>query len=70
MTATTQKIDKAQIEAKFQELKAEVDTTTDEAKGYAVSAGAVIALVLVIAFFLLGRSRGKRSRAVVEIIRI
>ncbi len=69
MTAP-QKIDKTQIEAKFQELKADIDSTTDEAKSYAVTAGAVGALVLVLAFFLLGRSRGKRSRAVVEIVRI
>ena len=69
MTAP-QKIDKTQIEAKFQELKAEVDSTTDEAKSYAITAGAVAALVLVLAFFLIGRSRGKRSRAVVEIVRI
>jgi hypothetical protein len=69
MTAT-QKIDKTQIEAKFEELKAAVDDTTDEAKSYAISAGAAIGLILVLAFFLLGRSRGKRSRAVVEIVRI
>jgi hypothetical protein len=69
MTAP-QKIDKTQIEAKFQELKAEVDSTTDEAKSYAITAGAVAALILVLAFFLLGRNRGKRSRAVVEIVRI
>ncbi len=69
MTAP-QKIDKTQIEAKFQELKAEVDSTTDEAKSYAITAGAVAALVLVLAFFLIGRSRGKRSRAVVEIVRL
>lgn len=69
MTAP-QKIDKTQIEAKFQELKAEVDSTTDEAKSYAITAGAVVALVLVLAFFLIGRSRGKRSRAVVEIVRL
>lgn len=69
MTAP-QKIDKGQIEAKFQELKAEVDSTTDEAKSYAITAGAIGALVIMIAFFLIGRSRGKRSRAVVEIVRI
>ncbi len=69
MTAP-QKIDKTQIEAKFQELKAEVDSTTDDAKSYAITAGAVGALILVLAFFLLGRNRGKRSRAVVEIVRI
>mgnify|MGYP001813236100 CR=1 FL=1 len=70
MTAPTQKIDRAQIEAKFQELKADVDTTTDEAKSYAITAGAAVGLLLVILFFLIGRSRGRKSRAVVEIIRI
>ncbi len=69
MTAP-QKIDKTQIEAKFQELKAEVDSTTDDAKSYAITAGAAGALILVLVFFLLGRNRGKRSRAVVEIVRI
>lgn len=69
MTAP-QKIDRTQIEAKFQELKAEVDSTTDDAKSYAITAGAVAALVLMLTFFLIGRSRGKRSRAVVEIVRI
>jgi hypothetical protein len=69
MTAP-QKIDRSQIEAKFQELKTEVDTTTGEVKSYAITVGAVVGLMLVIAFFLMGRSRGKRSRAVVEITRI
>ena len=48
----------------------EVDSTADEAKSYAITAGAVAALVIMIVFFLIGRSRGRRSRAVVEIVRI
>jgi hypothetical protein len=58
------------IRAKLEEIRGEIDETTESAKPYAVYAavgGVVLALILA---FLLGRSRGKRKNTWVEIRRL
>ena len=69
MTEAT-RIDRADIEAKFRELQGEVSDVQDEAMNVAVTVGAVIAVVVVVAAFVLGRRRGNRSRTFVEIRRL
>ncbi|CAN5808541.1 hypothetical protein BH23ACT5_BH23ACT5_07990 [soil metagenome] len=62
-------IRRSDIEAKARELEAALDETTEAAQNTAVIAGVVVA-VLVLASFWIGRRRGKRSKAVVEVYRV
>lgn len=57
------------IEAKAREIQAALDETREAAQNTAVVAGLVVA-VIVVAAFIIGRRRGKRSRAIVEVYRV
>jgi hypothetical protein len=63
-------ITRADIEAKFAELRGEVDERTEAAKvpALAVAAGAVV--VTVVVAYWLGRRRGRKRQMVLEIRRI
>ncbi len=63
-------VTRADIEAKLQEIRGEVDTTATEAKSYALTAGIVAAVVLIGGAYLLGRRRGRKKSTVVEIRRV
>jgi hypothetical protein len=63
-------ITRADIQAKFQEIKGEVDEATDTAKPFMLVAGVAAAVVVVTAAYLLGRRRGKKKTTVVEIRRV
>ncbi len=63
-------VTRADIEAKLQEIRGEVDNTATEAKSYALTAGIVAAVVLIGGAYLLGRRRGRRKSTVVEIRRV
>ena len=65
-----QHIDRSDIEAKFRELRGEVNETAESAKGTAVAVGAAIAVAVVLGAFVLGRRRGRRRTTVVEIRRV
>lgn len=69
MTAPTDRISRDDIESKFRELQGEVDETAESAKGMALAAGAAVAVVLVVAVFVLGQRRGRRKTTVVEVRR-
>lgn len=58
------------IEAKFRELQDETDVMADEARSYALLAGAVAVGGLLLVAFALGRRRGRKRRTVVEIRRL
>ncbi|MGH8912588.1 MAG: hypothetical protein ACRDVD_08750 [Acidimicrobiia bacterium] len=57
------------IEAKAREIQLALDETKESAQNTALIAGVVVAL-FVVASFVIGRRRGKRSRAVVEVYRV
>ncbi len=62
------RVEKADLEAKLREIQGTVDETTQAARGAVV---VVVAVVLVIAlFFLLGKRRGKKGSARVEVYRL
>lgn len=63
-------IDRARIEAKFRELRGEVDQTAESARGALVAVGAVAAVGVVLVAFWLGRKRGRKRSTVVEIRRV
>lgn len=62
-------VERKDIEAKARELEAALEETKDSAQNTAVIAGVVV-VVVVLAAFVLGRRRGNRSKAVVEIYRV
>lgn len=70
MSTTTGKITPDDIEAGFRALEGDVDTMAEDARSYALTAGAVAVVVLVLIGFLLGRRRGKRHASVIEIRRV
>jgi len=63
------KIQPSDIEAKAREIQAALDETRESAQNTAVLAGVAIALLVVLTFFI-GRRKGKKSRAVIEIYRV
>lgn len=63
-------ISRDQIEAKLEEIRGRVEPATDQAKGVGVAIGILAASGLVTAAYLIGRRRGRRRQAVVEIRRV
>jgi LPXTG-motif cell wall-anchored protein len=62
-------IDRDQLEAKAKELETALDETRDSVQNTAVTIGIGVVILLVIAF-LIGRRRGKKGGAVVEVYKI
>ena len=58
------------IEAKLREIRGDVDSVGENAKQYALIAGAVVAVVVVGLAFTLGKRKGKKKRTVVEVRRV
>ena len=69
-TASTDRITRDDIEAKFRELQGDATETVDDAKSVAVTAAIAVGVVVVAAVFLLGRRRGRRKSTIVEIRRL
>jgi len=61
-------VEKADLEAKLSEIQGLVDETTQSARGAVVVAVAVILAIAL--FFLLGKRRGKKGSARVEVYRL
>ena len=57
------------IEAKAREIQAALYETKESAQNTAVMAGIAIAVIVLLSF-LIGRRKGKRSKALVEVYRI
>ncbi|MBV9951309.1 MAG: hypothetical protein JO291_05130 [Acidimicrobiia bacterium] len=69
-TRPSQDITRDDIEAKFREIKGDIDDTAESAKGMAVTVGAVIAVVVVLGVFMLGKRRGKKKTTFIEVRRL
>ena len=69
-TASTEKITRDDIEAKFRELQTEVTEATESAKGKVTAAAVAGAVLLLVLVYLFGRRAGKRRSTVVEIRRL
>lgn len=68
--AATGPVSRDDIEAKLRELRQEVDTVGEAAKGGAMVVGAVAVVAVIAAVYLLGRRKGKKRMTVVEIRRV
>jgi hypothetical protein len=63
-------ISRADIEAKFAELRGEVDERAEAAKVPAIAIAAGVAMLTVVAVFWLGKRKGRKRQMVLEIRRI
>jgi hypothetical protein len=63
-------ISKADIEAKLETLKGGVDTEIANVRGIAIGVGVTVAVIVVLATFMLGRRRGRKLATIVEIRRV
>ncbi len=62
-------VDRADIEAKLREIQEVIDDTAEGAKNVGVAAAVGVVLLLLIVY-LLGRRRGKKGSARVEVYRL
>ena len=69
-TTTTPTITPEDIEAKFNELKDDIDGTTVRAETSILRTGIIVALVILVLAFLIGKRRGRQGRTVVEVRRV
>ncbi|MEI8390985.1 MAG: hypothetical protein WCG40_00655 [Actinomycetes bacterium] len=66
----TERISREDIEAKLRALQGDVQGKVENRKTTITAVGGAIGVILVVAFFLLGRRSGKRRSTVVEIRRV
>ncbi len=64
------KITKDDIRAKLDEIKGDVDTTTDQAKPIALGAAIAGVVALAAVAYLLGKRKGRKKTTVVEVRRV
>ena len=69
-TATGDKVTRDDLEAKLREIQGGARDQAESAKGTLVTAGGVIALLLMFIVFVLGRRAGKQRSTIVEIRRV
>jgi hypothetical protein len=62
-------ISRQDIEDKANQIVSAVNETKESAKDTAVIAGVVVAVLILVAFFL-GRRRGSRNKTMVEVYRV
>jgi hypothetical protein len=69
MTAT-QRITRDDIEAKFREIKGDVDVAAEQAKPIGLVAGVGLLLAFLGLAYLMGRRRERKRRTLIEIKRV
>ncbi len=69
MTSPTSQISRDDIKAKLSDIQGEATQQVESARNQLVATGALIALLLLVLAFLLGRRGGKRSSAIIEVRR-
>lgn len=63
-------VSREDLEAKFGQLKNELENAAGAARSTATKVGVVAAVVLLILAFVLGSRRGKAGRTIVEVRRL
>jgi hypothetical protein len=69
-TVPDRKITRDDIEAKFRELRGDVDERVDEVKMPAAAVAVAVVVVSIVAAYWFGKRRGKKRQMVLEIRRI
>lgn len=70
VTTRDRPITRADLEAKFQQLQSSVGSSTEAATSVGPALIAAAGVAVLVAVYLLGRRRGKRRSAIVEIRRV
>ena len=69
-TTSGDKVTREDIEKKFREIQGDIDETAESARGMAITVGAVVAVVVVLGVFILGKRRGKKKTTFIEVRRL
>jgi len=69
MTAPSGPITPADIKNKLGDIQGEAQEQVESAKNQILAVGVVVAVLMLLAAFLLGRRGGKRTSAVIEVRR-
>ncbi|MBS1837766.1 MAG: hypothetical protein JST64_08715 [Actinobacteria bacterium] len=69
MTTPTGPITPRDIKQKLSDIQGEAQEQVESAKNQIVAVGVVVAVLVLLAAFLLGRRGGKRSSAIIEVRR-
>jgi len=64
------RITRADIEAKLRAIRDDIEPVGEQAKGGLMAAAPVVAALLVVGAYLLGKRSGRKRRAVIEIRRL
>jgi hypothetical protein len=64
------RITRADIEAKLRAIRDDIEPVGEQAKGGLMAIAPVMAAVLIVGAYLLGKRSGKKRRAVIEIRRL
>jgi hypothetical protein len=64
------RITRADIEAKLRAIRDDIEPVGEQAKGGLMAVAPVVAAVLIIGAYVLGKRSGKKRRAVIEIRRL
>ena len=68
--AVPRRVKPADLEAKFRELKGDVDEEVKQARGKIIAVGVGVVVVVVAVSFLLGKRRGKKKSTFIEVRRV
>lgn len=68
--APGQRITRQDIEGKLRQIRGDVDTAGEAAKGIGTIVAGVGAVVIVAIAYLLGKKRGKKTSTIVEVRRL
>jgi len=66
----TSKITPADLESKFRDIQGQVDSVATGGKTKAMIGGSVIAVLLIVLIYAMGRHAGKKRSTVLEIRRL
>jgi hypothetical protein len=67
--APTGRVTRQDIETKLRQIRGDVDTAGEAAKGIGTVAAGVAVVVVIAIAYLVGKKRGKRTSTVVEVRR-
>ncbi len=69
-TSSAGKISRTDLESKFREVQTELTSKAEAARGQMVAVVGVVAFVVLLLTYLLGRKGGKKKSTIVEIRRL